>query len=46
MTTNRAYRSAMTPKEAIEELKSLAGKTYDKNVVIALEQVLIDEGTL
>ena len=46
MTTNRAYRSAMTPKEAIEELKSLAGKTYDKNVVFALEQVLIDEGTL
>ena len=46
MTTDRAYRIAMTPKEAIEELKSLAGKTYDKDVVFALEQVLIDEGTL
>ena len=46
MTTDRAYRSAMTPKEAIEELKSLAGKTYDKDVVFALEKVLIDEGAL
>jgi HD-GYP domain-containing protein (c-di-GMP phosphodiesterase class II) len=36
----------MTPKEAIEELKSLAGKTYDKDVVFALEKVLIDEGAL
>jgi len=46
MTSDRAYRSAMTAKIAIEELKSLAGITYDKDVVFALEQVLIDEGTL
>ena len=46
MTSERAYRSAMTPKEAMEELKSLAGKTYDKDIVFALEQVLIDEGAL
>jgi HD-GYP domain-containing protein (c-di-GMP phosphodiesterase class II) len=46
MTSDRAYRRAMTPKEAIEELKSLAGITYDKDVVFALEQVLMDEGVL
>lgn len=46
MTSDRAYRSAMTAKIAIEELKSLAGITYDKDVVFALEQVLMDEGTL
>lgn len=46
MTSDRAYRSAMTPMEAMEELKSLAGITYDKDVVFALEQVLKDEGNL
>ncbi|HHZ01147.1 MAG TPA: HD domain-containing protein [Sedimentibacter sp.] len=46
MTSDRAYRKAMTPLEAIEELKSLAGKTYDADVVLALEQVLKDESVI
>lgn len=46
MTSDRAYGSAMTPKEAMKELISLSGKVYDKDVVLALEKVLIDEGVL
>lgn len=46
MTSDRAYRCGMSPETAIEELKSLADKHYDRDVVFALEQVLIDEGVL
>lgn len=44
MTSDRAYRKAMEPEIAINELKSLAGIMYDEAIVYALEQVLIDEG--
>lgn len=46
MTSDRAYRNALTPEAAMDELKSNIGKLYDKNVVQALEQVLIEEGIL
>lgn len=46
MTSDRAYRAKMKPKEAIEEIISLADKLYDRDVAYALEQVLIDEGVL
>ncbi|MPN03593.1 hypothetical protein SDC9_150824 [bioreactor metagenome] len=35
MTTDRPYRKAMTPQQAIEELERCIGINYDKNVVIA-----------
>lgn len=46
MTSDRSYRSGMPPNQAIEELKSLIGKFYDKDVVLALEMILKDEGIL
>lgn len=46
MTSERAYRKALTPKVAMDELISCIGKFYDKNVVLAFEQVLKDEGIL
>lgn len=46
MTSDRAYRNALTPMKAMDELKYNIGKLYDKNVVLALEQVLIEEGIL
>lgn len=46
MTSDRAYRNAMTPEAAILEIKSLVDKFYDKEVVKAFELVLQDEGIL
>lgn len=46
MTSDRAYRNALTPEAAMNELKSFIGKFYDKNVVLAFEQILHDEGIL
>ena len=46
MTSDRAYRYAMTPESAMKELKSLTGIHYDKDVVLALEQILVEEGVL
>lgn len=46
MTSDRAYRNALTPEAAMNELKCFIGKFYDKNVVLALEQILYDEGVL
>lgn len=46
MTSDRAYRNALTPKAAMDELKYNIGKLYDKNVVLALEQVLSEEGII
>jgi HD-GYP domain-containing protein (c-di-GMP phosphodiesterase class II) len=41
MTTKRPYRNAMTNREAIEELKSHAGKQFDPRVVRAFLAVVI-----
>lgn len=46
MTTDRAYRKAMAAEVAISELKSLVNILYDKDIVMALEQVLHEEGVL
>ncbi len=40
MTMERAYRKAMSQKEALEEIKQHAGSMYDPVVVDALEAVL------
>lgn len=46
MTSNRSYRNSMTPQAALYEIKSLIDKCYDKDIVIAFEQVLKEEGIL
>lgn len=46
MTSDRAYRKALSPKEAMEELKNCIGRFYDKKIVLAFEQILIEEGIL
>lgn len=46
MTTDRPYRKALTPQEALQELKKFAGKYYDKKVVESLEHVLVDENII
>lgn len=46
MTTDRPYRRAKTPEEALRELYRVAGKEYDLNVVRALEDELIARGVL
>ncbi len=46
MTSDRAYRNAMTPKKAMDELKYCIGKFYDENIVLALEHILIEENIL
>jgi diguanylate cyclase (GGDEF)-like protein len=40
MTTDRSYRTATTPAEALEELRSKAGTQFDPWVVEALQRVL------
>ncbi|MEH7239172.1 HD-GYP domain-containing protein [Bacillus sp. JJ1562] len=46
MTEDRAYRKAFKEQIAIDELKRLAGSHYDEEVVMALEQILIEEGRI
>ena len=46
MTSDRAYKKAMSPKAAIDELKLMTGKQYDELIVLALEQILNQEGLL
>ncbi|HAA86283.1 MAG TPA: HD-GYP domain-containing protein [Kosmotogaceae bacterium] len=46
MTSDRPYRSAMSPRQAIDELVSLAGVKYNAQVVEALKQSLIEIGEL
>jgi HD-GYP domain-containing protein (c-di-GMP phosphodiesterase class II) len=41
MTTNRAYRPALTVAEALEELRASAGTQFDPNVVQVLEQLIM-----
>ena len=33
MTSDRPYRNAMTPEEALNEIKKNAGKQFDPNIV-------------
>jgi len=46
MTTDRPYRRAKTPEEAVRELYRVAGKEYDLHVVRALEDELVARGVL
>lgn len=46
MTSDRAYRDALSPEVAMDEIKSMADKYYDKSVVQAFELVLKDEEIL
>jgi putative nucleotidyltransferase with HDIG domain len=46
MTSNRAYRNALSPAAAMDDLKRNIGKLYDEAVVHALEKALIEEGIL
>ena len=46
MTSDRAYKEAMTPASAMRELKTLIDNKYDKDVVLAFEQVLTEEGII
>ncbi|QAA30573.1 HD domain-containing phosphohydrolase [Clostridium manihotivorum] len=46
MTSDRPYKKGMSPKDAIEELKSLTGKHYDELIVEKLEEVLKEEGLI
>ena len=40
MTTDRAYRPAMSESEALEELRHCAGTQFDPYVVVALETIM------
>ena len=44
MTTDRAYRAAMTEEEALTELRRCAGTQFDPRVVAALESILRGRG--
>ena len=46
MTSDRAYRNALTPSEAMDELKKCINTFYDEHIVLALEQILIEEGII
>jgi HD-GYP domain-containing protein (c-di-GMP phosphodiesterase class II) len=43
MTSNRPYRDARTPADAIAELQRCAGRQFDPEVVELLCTVLADE---
>ena len=38
MTTNRAYRPALTPRDAVMELRRCAGTHFDPRIVRAIEE--------
>ncbi|TWT25228.1 HD-GYP domain-containing protein [Planomicrobium sp. CPCC 101110] len=46
MTEDRAYRKAFNAQYALDEIRSLVGTHYDKEVVEAFEKVLIEEGKI
>jgi HD-GYP domain-containing protein (c-di-GMP phosphodiesterase class II) len=39
MTTNRSYRKAMSPEDALAELRNCAGTQFDPKVVEALVDI-------
>ena len=45
MTTDRSYRSARSPTDAIHELRTCAGTHFDPQVVTALTSLLTPEAT-
>jgi putative nucleotidyltransferase with HDIG domain len=46
MTSDRAYKRAMSPAVAVNELERLAGTQYDGEVVAALRAVLEEDGSI
>lgn len=46
MITDRPYKKAMSPSEALSELKILSGIYYDEKAVNAFEGILIEEGII
>ena len=42
MTSDRAYRGRMTPREAIEELERCSGTQFDPDIVAAFARELVD----
>jgi HD-GYP domain-containing protein (c-di-GMP phosphodiesterase class II) len=46
MISDRPYRKGVDPIAAIQEIKSLVGKHYDKNVVKYFEEILIEDGII
>jgi HD-GYP domain-containing protein (c-di-GMP phosphodiesterase class II) len=42
MTSDRAYRGRLTPREAVEELERCAGSQFDPEIVEAFAQELVD----
>jgi HD-GYP domain-containing protein (c-di-GMP phosphodiesterase class II) len=40
MTTDRAYRPALTPREALAELRRCSGRQFDPRVVAAIELIM------
>jgi HD-GYP domain-containing protein (c-di-GMP phosphodiesterase class II) len=43
MTTDRPYKNAMSPKDALIELKNCVGNLYDENIVEAMQSYLEEE---
>ncbi|MDF2523836.1 MAG: hypothetical protein K0R31_1477 [Clostridiales bacterium] len=46
MISERPYHKAMTVEAAMDELKQLSDKLYDRKIVNILEEVLIEESKL
>lgn len=46
MTTDRPYRKAMTPVQALYELERLAGVHYDKDIVEIFKSLLSEQGLI
>ena len=46
MTTNRAYRTSLTPEDAVQELRRCAGTHFDPDVVGAFLRAFADVSAL
>ena len=46
LTTDRPYRKALTPTEAIELMKNLAGKAVDSKIFSVFVNALKEEGKI